>query len=515
MNPSTGSRETVLVLDFGAQYNQLITRKIRELKVYSELVPGDMPASEIAALGPKGLILSGGPASVYDEGAPRCDPAIFDLGIPVLGICYGMQLTAFMLGGKVSQGAEREYGPALAQVVSQDLLFQDFPEQFDCWMSHGDLVEQAPEGFEILAKTASTPIAAMGNASRQLYGVQFHPEVVHTPLGLEVLRHFLEGACGCARDWTAEHFVELAVRRIREQVGEGRVLTAVSGGVDSLVTAALIDKAIGERQTCVFVDHGLLRKNEGDQVERVFREHFRSELIRVDAVYRFLTKLAGVTEPERKRLIIGEEFIRVFEEEAAKLGHFDFLGQGTIYPDVIESGGGKAETIKSHHNVGGLPEDMQFSLVEPLRELFKDEVRRVGERAGLPSDMIWRHPFPGPGLAIRIIGEVTEERLNILREADAIIVGEIKQAGLYRQLWQVFGVLPAIQSVGVMGDARTYAYPIVLRAVESQDAMTADFAKLPWELLARISSRIVNEVAGVNRVVYDVTPKPPATIEWE
>ncbi len=509
------AKELVLVIDFGAQYNQLIARKVRELNVYSELRPHTISSDEVLALKPKGLIFSGGPASVLAEGAPQVDPQLFELGIPILGICYGLQLLAHSLGGKVSPGTRREYGPAEAEVVEEDVLFAGFPARFDCWMSHGDRVEELPPGFKVLARTDSSPVAAMGDTTRAFYGVQFHPEVVHTPLGPKLLQNFLEKACGCKRTWTPAHFVEVAVERIHRQVGEGRVLSAVSGGVDSLVASALIDRAIGERQTCVFVDHGLLRKGEAEQVKRTFESHFTSKLVYVDARERFLSSLAGVTDPEAKRKLIGEQFIRVFEETAASLGKFDFLAQGTIYPDVIESGTGSAETIKSHHNVGGLPDDFAFELVEPLRELFKDEVRRVGEQLGLPAQMVWRQPFPGPGLAIRIIGEVTPERLNLLREADDIVTSEIRAAGLERKLWQVFAVLPAIQSVGVMGDSRTYAYPVVIRAVESTDAMTADFARLPWDLLARISSRIVNEVPGVNRVVYDITPKPPGTIEWE
>jgi len=511
--------EFVIVLDFGAQYSQLIARRIRECKVYCELLPYDTPVETLAALKPSGIVFSGGPASVYDADAPQCDVRIFELGVPILGICYGMQLMARLLGGQVIGGEKREYGRTELRVLEGDDLFAGLNPQLICWMSHGDVVTMPPADFVATALTDNTPVAAMSNRKRRLFGVQFHPEVVHTPWGIEILRNFLYRYCNCSGKWTMANFVRQAVDDIRETVGSARVVCGLSGGVDSAVAGALVHRAIGDQLTCIFVDHGLLRKDEGEQVECAFRDYLKANFIHVRAEERFLTRLAGVTEPEEKRKIIGSEFVAVFSEEASRIGQVTFLAQGTLYPDIVESGstgcGKKNAVIKSHHNVGGLPEEMDFVLLEPLRNLFKDEVRRLGEELGLPDSIIWRMPFPGPGLAIRIIGEVNKERLEILREADYVIVDEIKKAGLYRKLWQAFAVLPLVRSVGVMGDQRTYAYPIVLRAVTSEDAMTADWARLPWEVLERISNRLINEVQGVNRLVYDVTSKPPGTIEWE
>ncbi len=507
--------ETVLVLDFGAQYSQLIARRVRECRVYSELIPYDTSVDEIRARNPKGLILSGGPASVYADDALEIDPAIFELGIPILGICYGMQVMAHSLGGEVARTGKSEFGKTELSVLKELVLFNDLPAAQTCWMSHRDSVTAPPVGFEVTGTTASSPVAAMESTERNLYGIQCHPEVVHTPYGTDILKNFLFEACNCAPIWTVVSIIEESVTAIRAQVGDEKVICGLSGGVDSSTAALLVYRAVGENLTCIFVDHGLLRKNEAEQVIDAFENHFHVPLTHVQAKKRFLSKLAGVTEPEQKRKIIGEEFIRIFEEEARKLEGARFLVQGTLYSDVIESGTRDAARIKSHHNVGGLPEDMELELVEPLRHIFKDEVRNVAEELGLPDSMVWRQPFPGPGLAIRIIGEVTEERLMILREADSILQEEVRRAGLYRDLWQSFCVLPAIRSVGVMGDERTYAYPIVIRAVTSEDAMTADWARLPYDLLETVSSRIINEVPGVNRVALDISSKPPGTIEWE
>jgi len=507
----------VLVLDLGGQYAQLIARRVREARVYSELVPHTLSAEEVRRRNPLAVILSGGPASVYADGAPQVDEGLFELGVPTLGICYGAQLMALRLGGEVRRTGTSEFGKTELE-GGGGALFNGLPDEQTVWMSHRDTVTAPPAGATVTGRSPSTPVAAFEDARRRLYGVQFHPEVRHTPYGQDVLKNFLYEVAGAPPAWTPAAVIEEQVERIRAQVGSERVICGLSGGVDSAVAALLVYKAVGDQLTCVFVDHGLMRENEGEQVAETFGGHFHVPLVHVQAQDRFLARLAGVTDPEDKRKIVGEEFIRVFEEEARKLGDVRFLVQGTLYSDVIESGGGEdgvAAKIKSHHNVGGLPADMRMELVEPLRLLFKDEVRRVGEELGLPERMVWRQPFPGPGLSIRIIGEVTRERLEILRAADAILQEEVRRAGLYRELWQSFAVLPAIKSVGVQGDERTYAYPIVIRAVTSEDAMTADWARLPYDLLETISSRIINELPGVNRVALDISSKPPATIEWE
>jgi GMP synthase (glutamine-hydrolysing) len=509
--------EEVVVLDYGGQYSQLIARRVRELGVFSELLPHHVGAEAVAERRPKGLILSGGPASVYADGAPRLDPALLELGIPVLGICYGMQLITRELGGRVEGADVGEFGRSDLIVREPGRLLAELPAEQTCWMSHRDTVFEPPPGFTALASSTASPVAALESVERGIYGIQFHPEVVHTPYGQRILERFLVDVCGCERTWSPASIVDDQVERIRAQVGDGRVICGLSGGVDSSVAAVLVHRAIGDQLTCVFVDHGLMRKNEGEQVIAAFRDRFRIPLVAVDAEDRFLARLSGVSDPEAKRKAIGEEFIRVFEEEAAKLDSPDYLVQGTLYSDVIESGGGTgAATIKSHHNVGGLPEDLQFELVEPLRTLFKDEVRAVGAELGLPERLVWRQPFPGPGLAIRIVGgEATKERLNVLRDADAILQDEIRRAGLYRELWQSFCVLPDVRTVGVQGDERTYGHVVVIRAVTSDDAMTADWARLPYDLLEQVASRMINELREVNRVVLDITSKPPGTIEWE
>ncbi|OOE08274.1 glutamine-hydrolyzing GMP synthase [Fictibacillus arsenicus] len=507
--------EMIVVLDFGGQYNQLIARRIRDLGVYSELHPHTTTAEDIKKMNPKGIIFSGGPSSVYAEGSPACDEAIFDLGIPVLGICYGMQLMSHHFGGKVERASHREYGKAQITVTNTNKLYENLPEQQVVWMSHSDLVVAPPEGFVTDATSVSCPVAAMSDVSRQLYGVQFHPEVRHSEFGIEFLDNFVKSVCGCEGNWTMENWIEDEVQKIREVVGEKKVICAMSGGVDSSVVAVLVHKAIGDQLTCIFVDHGLLRKDEADQVMKTFSEGFNINIIKVDAKDRFLSKLEGVSDPEKKRKIIGNEFIYVFDEEASNLQGIEFLAQGTLYTDIVESGTATAQTIKSHHNVGGLPEDMQFKLIEPLNTLFKDEVRKVGTELGIPEHIVWRQPFPGPGLGIRVLGAITEEKLEIVRESDAILREEILNAGLDRDVWQYFTVLPDIRSVGVMGDARTYDYTIGIRAVTSIDGMTSDWARIPFDVLEKISTRIVNEVDHINRVVYDITSKPPATIEWE
>jgi GMP synthase (glutamine-hydrolysing) len=511
-------RETLIVLDFGSQYSMLIARRVRECHVYCELVPCDTPWEKIASLNPRGFILSGGPASVYDSGAPLPLPYIYESRLPVMGICYGVQAIAYQLGGQVAQGAKREYGHTILHISAEGCpLFAGLPSSLPVWMSHGDQVIELPPGFKTLAYTENAPFAVIGNDSG-IYGLQFHPEVVHTTQGKTIFQNFVLQICGCQGNWTPANFIAESVDKIKEQVGGGRVVCALSGGVDSAVTATIIDRAIGNKLTCIFINNGLLRRDEPERVLSTFKRNLKMDIVYVDATERFLERLKEVSDPEKKRHLIGNEFIQIFEEEAAKLGKIDFLAQGTLYPDVIESTSSEtkaAAKIKSHHNVGGLPAKMSFTLIEPLRYLFKDEVRQVGLALGLPEDMVWRQPFPGPGLAIRIIGEVTREKLEILRAADWILMNEIKKAKLYRQLWQSFAVLTDVKSVGVMGDYRTYGYLVAVRAVTSEDAMTADWARLPHDLLARISDRIVNEIPSVNRVVYDVTSKPPATIEWE
>jgi GMP synthase (glutamine-hydrolysing) len=515
---SGAEREAIIVLDFGSQYNMLIARRVREAQVYCELLPHDTPWEKIEPLNPKGFILSGGPASVYEANAPLAPAYVYESGLPVLGICYGMQVITKQLGGRVTPGTRREYGHAVLHISQvESPLFAGLPESTPVWMSHGDKIEEMPPGFTALAYTENSPYAVIGNG-RNVFGLQFHPEVVHTPEGKTILRNFVYKVCGCRGNWTMGSFVSESMARIKEQVGEGRVISALSGGVDSSVVATLIHRAIGDQLTCIFVNNGLLRREEAERTLKVFHNNLGMNIIYIDATFRFLERLKGVIDPEEKRKIIGEEFIRVFEEEASRIGKVDFLAQGTLYPDVIESVSSVSNVsakIKSHHNVGGLPAKMTLKLLEPLRFLFKDEVRQVGAELGLPEEMVWRQPFPGPGLAIRCIGEVTREKLEILRGADFILMNEIKKARLYRQLWQSFAVLTDVRSVGVMGDFRTYGYLAAIRAVTSEDAMTADWARLPYDLLARISNRIVNEVPGINRVVYDITSKPPSTIEWE
>lgn len=511
-----GTLEKVVVVDFGGQYTQLIARRIRELNVFCEIMPYNVSLEELVEAGPSALIFSGGSASVYDPSAPRCDEGFYKLGIPVLGICYGMQLMAENLGGDVMRARNQEYGQTFVTVQGKSTLLEGVEERFAAWMSHGDQIVKVPSGFKTIAFSENSSISAMADEKRKLFGLQFHPEVVHTPPGQQILRNFLYRICGLSGDWTMENFIESSIAEIREKVGkEGRAVCGLSGGIDSSVAAVLVHRAIGQRLTCIFVDHGLLRKGEKEQVVRTFRNQFQMDLVVVDAGEEFLALLKGVIDPEEKRKIIGNHFIRVFEREADKIGDIEYLVQGTLYPDIIESGTATASVIKSHHNVGGLPDDMKLSLIEPLKYLFKDEVRGLAQELGLPEDIVWRHPFPGPGLAVRILGEVTPEKVKILQEADDIIIEEIKKAGLYREIWQAFAVLPNILSVGVKGDCRTYAHTVVLRAVTSQDAMTADWYRMPYDVLARISNRLVNEIPQVNRFVYDMTTKPPATIEWE
>ncbi|MCG8539235.1 MAG: glutamine-hydrolyzing GMP synthase [Clostridia bacterium] len=509
------TKELILIVDFGGQYNQLIARRVREVDVYCEIVPYKRALERIKEKNPIGIIFTGGPASVYSQNAPTIEVEVFELGIPILGICYGGQLMAKLFDGKVNRAPSREYGKIELNLADNRDIFKNIKSGSVCWMSHTDFIESPPEGFDVTASTDNCPVAAMENREKKLYAVQFHPEVEHTPFGKQFIRNFLYEICQCSGSWTMHNFTEKTIGEIKEKVGNKRVLCGLSGGVDSSVAAVLVHRAIGDNLTCIFVDHGLLRKDEGDEVESVFGEKFNMNLIRVNAKERFLGKLKGITDPEKKRKIIGEEFIRVFEEEAKKLGEIDYLLQGTIYPDVIESGTEEAAVIKSHHNVGGLPEDMEFDLIEPLRQLFKDEVRRVGEELKMPQEVVWRQPFPGPGLAIRVLGEITEEKLEIVRESDAILREEIKNAGLEGEVWQYFTALPNMKSVGVMGDERTYSHAVGIRAVTSTDGMTSDWARIPYDVLEKISNRIVNEVDNVNRIVYDITSKPPSTIEWE
>ncbi|WP_029451041.1 glutamine-hydrolyzing GMP synthase [Clostridium algidicarnis] len=509
------NKDLVLVIDFGGQYSQLIARRVRECGIYCEIIPYTYSIEKIKEKSPKGMIFTGGPNSVYGDNSPTISEEIFNIGVPILGICYGAQLMAHVLGGEVKASTGREYGKTDINIDNNSLLFKGVSEKEQCWMSHTDFITKKPKGFEIIATTPKCPVGAIENSEKALYGVQFHPEVEHTPAGRLMIENFLYKICKLEKSWTMASFAEEKIKEIKSIVGDKKLICALSGGVDSSVAALLIHKAVGKQLTCIFVDHGLLRKDEGDMVEKVFKEEFDLNIIRVNAKDRFLSKLKSVSEPEKKRKIIGEEFIRIFEEEANKLGEIDFLVQGTIYPDVVESGTDTSAVIKSHHNVGGLPEDMNFKLIEPLRELFKDEVRAVGEELGIPHKLVWRQPFPGPGLAIRVLGEVTEEKLSIVREADSIMREEISNAGLEETIWQYFACLPNIQSVGVMGDERTYCHTIALRAVNSSDGMTSDWSRIPYEVLDKISRRIVNEVKDVNRIVYDITSKPPSTIEWE